>query len=107
MALPALTWVVMLGSIVVLWGTASWALVRSLRDEDYKLELLDAQGEIDTYSPTALTELRGWIEAHPDDEYEEIARERYNECVDVLRDLADGETFYDWTRSEIESLEKL
>ncbi|MGA9399466.1 hypothetical protein [Haladaptatus sp.] len=105
MALSTSTWIVMFGAIIVLWGTAVWALVRSLRDEDEKLELLDEQGEIDTYSPRSLTELREWIRANPGDKHADEARDRYNECVETLRRI--DTTFYDWDRSEIDSLEKL
>ena len=105
MALSASVWVVMLGSIVVLWGMATWALIRSLRDEDEKLELLTEQGEIDTYSPRSLTELREWIQANHGDKHAEEARARYNECVEALRDI--DTTFYDWDQAEIDSLEKL
>ena len=69
MALSTAAWVVMVGSIGVLWVPAMWALFRTLRDEDRKLELLTEQGKIDTYSPQALAELREWIRTHPDDEY--------------------------------------
>ncbi len=105
MALSTSAWVVMFGAIIVLWGTAVWALFRSLRDEDEKLELLDEQGEIDTYSPRSLTELREWIRANPSDQHTEEARARYNECVETLRQI--DATFYDWNQSEIDSLEKL
>ncbi|ODR82288.1 hypothetical protein BG842_21495 [Haladaptatus sp. W1] len=105
MALSTSAWVVMLGSIAVLWGTAVWALVRSLRDEDEKLELLNEQGEIDTYSPRSMTELREWIRENPDDKHASEARERYNECVETLRRI--DTTFYDWNQSEIDSLERL
>jgi hypothetical protein len=105
MALSTSAWVVMLGSIAVLWGTAVWALVRSLRDEDEKLELLNEQGEIDTYSPRSMTELREWIRDNPGDKHASEARDRYNECVETLRRI--DTTFYDWSREEIDSLEKL
>ena len=103
MALALSAWVVMIASVVVLWGTAVWALVRSLRDEDRKLELLNAQGRIDTYSPRALAELREWIHDHPDDEFAPEARSRYNDCVETLRET--DESFYDWSETEIERLE--
>jgi ABC-type nickel/cobalt efflux system permease component RcnA len=105
MALSAAAWVVMIGSIALLWVPALWALFRTLRDEDRKLELLDEQGAIDTYSPEALAELRDWIRAHPDDEYAPEARERYNDCVETLRTI--DEPFYDWSESEIEDLETI
>lgn len=105
MALSATGWIAMLGSISLLWIPAIWAFYRTLREEDRKIELLDKQGEIDTYSPEALMELREWIQTHPGDMYAPEARERYNECVEILREI--DETFYDWDKSEIESLEKL
>lgn len=105
MALSAAVWIVMCGSIALLWLPSSWALYRTLRAEDRKLALLDEQGEIDTYSPRALTELHNWIQAHPDDEYASEARNRYNECVETLRET--DESFYDWSDAEIEDLERL
>jgi hypothetical protein len=98
-------WIAMVGAVAVLWGSATWALYRSLTDEDEKLELIDRQGEIDTYSPRALAELREWVTTHPEDPLADEARERHNECVEILRRV--DETFYQWTESEIESLEKL
>lgn len=97
--------VVMFATIVVLWGAASWALVRTLRDEDRKLELLEEQGEIDTYSPESLRELRTWIEEHPDDPLAEEARAAYNDCIETLETI--DESFYDWSTEEIGQLERL
>ncbi|MFB6086444.1 MAG: hypothetical protein ABEJ84_06510 [Halodesulfurarchaeum sp.] len=103
MALTAITWVMMLVSIAILWGVASWGMYRTLRDEDRKLELINRHGTIDTYSPTALRELREWIENNPEDPYREEAIERHDECVKILRE--NEETFYDWNQKQIESLE--
>lgn len=103
--LTSLGWIVMLAMIVVLWGVALVGIYMTLSDEDRKSELIAEQGEIETYSPRALGELRVWIENHPDDPYHEIAVDRYNECVDALNEIE--ETFYDWSQSEIDSLDKL
>jgi len=105
LALGVTGWISMLGAIAALWGTAGWALYRSLTDEDEKLELIEAQGEIDTYSPKALAELREWVTSHPEDPLAGEARERHNDCVEILRRV--DETFYDWSESDVESLEKL
>ena len=105
MALTISGWISMFVVIVLLWGTASWAIYRSLRDEDRKLELLEEQGEIDTYSPKALADLKEWIRSHPDDPHTETARSRYNECIEILRRR--DVTFYEWDDREVESLEKL
>lgn len=102
MALSAVAWAMMVLSIVLLPGVAIVILVRSLRSEERKLELLDEQGQIDSYSPRALRELREWIEANPDDPYAAEARERYNECVSTLREI--DEPYYDWSEEEIEEL---
>ena len=98
-------WIVMLLSIAALWGTTAWAMRRSLRLEDRKLKLIERQGEIDSYSPQALAELKRWIEDHPADEYTVEAKRRYNECVDVLQRIE--HTFYDWDRAEIQHLHRL
>lgn len=105
MALSLTTWVVMLTVIAILWGGATAAIRRSMRDEDRKLDLIRKQGKIDTYSPRAMEDLREWIEANPADPYADEARRRYNECVETLREI--DEPFYDWSEQEIEELERL
>lgn len=105
MALSALTWLSVVGALVVLPGVAAAALVRTLRSEERKLELLRRQDAIDSYSPRAMADLREWIREHPDDPYTPIARERYNECVRTLRAIE--EPYYDWSEEEIRRLEEL
>ncbi|ELZ27364.1 hypothetical protein C474_16534 [Halogeometricum pallidum JCM 14848] len=105
MALSTLAWVTMLLSLLVLPGVASVALVRSLRTEERKLELLRAQGSVDSYSPRALADLREWVQAHPNDPYATDARERHNECVRTLREI--DEPYYDWSPEQIENLETI
>ena len=104
-ALTTLGWIVMIAMIIVLWGVALVAFYKTLSDEDRKSELIKEQGEIETYSPRALAELKTWIENNPNDPYNEIAVDRYNECVDALDSIE--ETFYDWSQSEIDSFEKM
>lgn len=105
MALSTLAWVTMIASIILLPGVASAILIKSLRSEERKLELLDTQGKIDSYSPRALRDLREWIEANPSDPYAPEARARYNECVQSLREI--DEPYYDWSDEEIEQLETI
>lgn len=105
MALSSVAWVVMVASIAVLPGVATVVLVKSLRSEERKLRLLKEQDDIDSYSPRALADLREWILANPDDPYEPVARERYNECVESLRTV--DEPYYDWSAEEIAQLETL
>lgn len=98
-------WATMLFTILAFWGLAIWALVRTLGQEDRKVEILENQDRIDTYSPRALADLREWIEENPDDSYASDARRRYNECVETLRET--DRHFYDWSDEEIESLERI
>ncbi|WP_089827899.1 hypothetical protein [Halogranum amylolyticum] len=105
MALSTVAWISMLLAILVLPGVATVALVKSLRSEERKLELLREQGRIDSYSPRALGELREWVQAHPNDPYATVARQRYNECVRTLREI--DEPYYDWSPEEIDQLEVL
>ncbi|GAA0665614.1 hypothetical protein ACFQDG_04135 [Natronoarchaeum mannanilyticum] len=105
MALSLTTWVVMLLMMAVLWGGGTAAIWRSMHDEDRKLDLIRDQGKIDTYSPRAMADLREWVQANPADPYADEARERYNECVETLREI--DEPFYDWSDDEIEELERL
>lgn len=105
MPMTTMTWAVMFGSIAVLWGVGVLTMYRTLTDEERKLTLLDAQGQLDTYSPTALAELRSWIEANPNDPYVEEAIERHDECVRTLREI--DEPFYDWSEAQIQDLETI
>ncbi|MEM4780946.1 MAG: hypothetical protein QXG03_05240 [Halalkalicoccus sp.] len=98
-------WATLAFVLVAFWGVAGWALVRTLRQEDRKVELLESQERIDSYSPRALSDLREFVENNPDDPYAEDARRRYNACVETLR-TTEGR-FYDWSDEEVASLEKL
>ena len=91
-------------TLLAFWGVAGWALVRTLRQERRKVEILRHQDRMDTYSPRALAELGEWIEENPDDPLVDNARERYNECVEVLRQT--DRHFYDWSDEEIARLER-
>ncbi|WP_396613590.1 hypothetical protein ACH9L7_16780 (plasmid) [Haloferax sp. S1W] len=105
MALPTITWISMAIAIAALPGVASIALVKSLRSEERKLNLLKKQDAVDSYSPRTLAELREWIQANPNDTYAPVARQRYNECVETLREV--DEPYYDWSPEEIDQLDRL
>lgn len=105
MALSTVAWISMLFALVLVPGVATAVLVKSLRSEERKLELLREQGRIDSYSPRALAELREWVQTHPNDPYASVARQRYNECVRTLREI--DEPYYDWSPEEIDQLEVL
>jgi hypothetical protein len=105
MALTPITWATISASIVLLPGVATLVLIRSLRTEDRKLALLQAQDNIDSYSPKALRDLRKWIEANPHDPRAPEARARYNECVRTLREI--DEPYYEWAEQQIDALETI
>lgn len=105
MALSTVAWATMIFAIIVLPGVAIAILVRSLQSEERKLELLREQESIDSYSPRALADLREWIETHPNDPYADEARQRYNECVQSLREI--DEPYYDWSDEQIADLETI
>ncbi|WP_222920121.1 hypothetical protein [Natrinema sp. SYSU A 869] len=92
-------------TLVAFYGVAGWALVRTLRQERRKVEILKQQDRMDTYSPEALAELREWIENNPDDPLVDEARRQYNECVTVLTQTDNH--FYDWSDGEIDRLEQV
>ncbi len=94
------TWIGIGVAIVAFWGIASWAMIRTLRQEEQKTAILDEQRRMDTYSPKALSELREWIQANPDDPYVGDAKRKYNECVENLRET--DQRFYDWSDAEVE-----
>lgn len=92
-------------TLAAFWGIAIWALVRTMRQEGRKVEILEHQDRMDTYSPKALAELREWINANPDDPLVDDARRQHNECVEALEET--DRRFYDWSEEEIERLERV
>ncbi|WP_265109135.1 hypothetical protein [Halosolutus halophilus] len=103
MALTAEVIAMLAFTLIAFYGVAGWALVRTLRQEGEKVEILEHQVRMDTYSPKALAELREWIEENPDDPLIDEARDQYNECVEALRET--DRHFYDWSDAEIERLD--
>lgn len=100
--LPADVWAMMIFSILVFFGVALWALIHTLRQEEQKMELIRTEGNLDSYGPQALRELRRWIDTHPDDPDVDMAREAYDECVETLRTT--DRHFYDWSDADVQGL---
>ncbi|MFC4439638.1 MULTISPECIES: hypothetical protein [Natrialbaceae] len=92
-------------TLLAFYGVAGWALARTLRQEDRKVEILKRQKRMDTYSPAALAELREWIENNPNDPLVDEARQQHNECVDAL--VQTDRHFYDWSSEEIDRLDRV
>lgn len=57
--------IVMLGSMLVLWGVANSALIISMRRQERKLTLIQAQGGFEPFSPKAFRDLQQWCAQHP------------------------------------------
>jgi hypothetical protein len=100
-------WATMLFCVLAFFGVAIWTLVYTLRQEEKKLALFETEGDLDTYSPQALRDLRRWIEAHPDPTDPDVdeARTLHNDCVETLKTT--DRHFYRWSEAEIERLETL
>ncbi|WP_016854089.1 hypothetical protein [Halomonas smyrnensis] len=86
--------IVMLASIAALWGVASLTLVHSMRQEERKLELIEAQGNFESFSPAAQRDLESWIERHPKGEPAQEVRELLDLQHKTLRD--NPRHFYAW-----------
>lgn len=99
---PLDVWAMMGFSVLVFIGGSLWALVYTLREEERKLRIVRTEGTLDTHSPTALRDLRTWIDAHPNDRDVEAAQTIYGGCVETLQTT--DRHFYDWTEAEIERL---
>lgn len=100
-------WATMTFCVVAFFGVTLWILVYTLRQEDKKLALFKTEGDLDTYSPQALRDLRAWIEAHPNPDAPDVqeARAAHNDCVETLKTT--DQHFYGWTNEDIEELSTL
>ncbi|MFB6278785.1 MAG: hypothetical protein ABEK75_04725 [Salinibacter sp.] len=97
-------WATMIFCVVAFFGVTLWTLLYTLRQEDKKLALFKTEGDLDTYSPRALRDLRAWIEAHPNPDAQDVqeARAAHNDCVETLKTT--DRHFYGWTDEDIEEL---
>jgi hypothetical protein len=100
-------WVTMIFCIVAFFGVSIWVLIYTLRQEETKLALFKTEGDLDSYSPRALKDLRRWIAAHPDTTHPDVesARTLYNDCVETLKTT--DRHFYGWSDAEIDRLDSL
>lgn len=96
--------IVMIASIIALWGVASWALVYSMRQEERKLQLIKKQGGFEPYSPRALHDLERWIERHTTSEHAQEMRNVYEEQRTALQKCTSY--FYTWDKADIERLKE-
>jgi hypothetical protein len=107
LGLPVDVWATMAFCVLAFFGVSIWTLVYTLRQEEQKMTLLQTESDLDTYSPRALSDLRRWIESHPNPTHPDVeaARSAYNDCVDTLRNT--DRHFYRWSRAEVDRLDTL
>ena len=100
-------WATMLFCVVAFFGVSIWTLVYTLRQEERKMALLNTERDLDTYSPGALSDLKDWIETHPNPAHPDVeaARSAYNDCVDTLQ--ATDRHFYAWSQADVDRLDTL
>ena len=94
MSLPAI--IVMIASIVALWGVATLALVHSMRQEDRKLALLQEQGDFEPFSPAAQRDIETWLFRHP----EGAKAQEIRELLELQNQARRNNTrhFYHWAK---------
>ena len=104
LGLPLDVWAMLLFSVAVFFGVSLWALVYSLIQEERKMNILNEEGALDSYSPRALRDLKAWLDAHPDSDAAAVTegRDAYRDCVDALHST--DRHFYDWSTADIERL---
>ena len=105
LTLPSDVWAMLIFSVLVFFGVSLFALVYSLLQEEEKMEILQSENTVDTYSPRALRDLKAWIRAHPGDPDVSRAQEAYRDCLDALQTT--NRHVYAWTPEEIEGLDSL
>jgi len=100
-------WATMIFCGVAFFGVTLWTLLYTLRQEEKKLVLFKTEGDLDTYSPQALRDLRAWIEAHPDPNAPDVqeARAAHDDCVETLKTT--DRHFYAWGNEDVEDLDTL
>lgn len=86
--------IVMLASMAALWGVATITLVYSMRREDRKLALLEAQGSFEPFSPEAQRDIEAWLADHPEGS---ASREMYELLETQQQARRDNpRSFYHW-----------
>lgn len=103
-ALPPDVWAMLIFSVVVFFGVSIYALIYSLLQEEEKMQILQSENTVDTYSPRALRDLRAWIQAHPDDPDAGQAQTAYRDCVEALQTT--DRHVYEWRPEDIDALDR-
>lgn len=87
--------IVMVLSMLALWGVAISALVYSMRKEDVKLQLVQKQNGFESFSPKAQRDLELWLKEKGTSSGAPEIRELLSLQKEAL--LKYPEHFYDWS----------
>ena len=94
--MTALSWIMLVTVLLVVWGGTAWSLLRTLKLEGHKADIIRRVGDIEHYSPQALQDLETWLAQHPHAPEAELARRRLEETRLRLERIAPDDCFYRW-----------
>lgn len=94
--MTALSWIMLVAVLLVVWGGTAWSLLRTLKLEGHKRGIIRRAGHIEHYSPQALQDLEVWLAQHPHAQEAEMARRRLMETRLRLERTKPADRFYRW-----------
>ena len=94
--MTALSWIMLVAVLIVVWGVTAWSLLRTLKLEGRKADMIRRAGDIEHYSPEALQDLEMWLAQHPHAPEAEMARRRLEETHLRLERTKPADRFYRW-----------
>lgn len=94
--MTALSWIMLVAVLVVVWGGTAWSLLRTLKLEGHKRGIIRRAGHIEHYSPQALRDLATWLAQHPHAPEAALARRHLEEARLRLERTAPADRFYRW-----------
>ncbi len=94
--MTVLSWIMLVAVLTVVWGVTAWSLLRTLKLEGHKADIIRRVGNIEHYSPKALQDLEVWLAQHPHAPEAEMARRRLMETRLRLERTNPADRFYRW-----------
>ena len=94
--MTALSWVMLVAVLLVAWGGTAWSLLRTLKLERRKTEIIRRVGDIEHYRPQALRDLEAWLAQHPHAPEAELGRRRLEETRLRVERTMPADRFYRW-----------
>lgn len=94
--MTALSWIMLATVLIVVWGATAWSLLRTLKLERQKADIIRRAGDIEHYSPKAFQDLEMWLSQHPHAPEAELARGRLEEARLWVKRTRPADRFYGW-----------